>query len=158
MRKLMMSLLAVALLAMPMAAQAGFVVEGSLGYGAQMRPSFEVEGQSLMLAPGYALLGEVLRLELGLVLNRSQLDNGDFHMQLRPMLVIDPPILPFYVRGIVGFDDPFGDRQLAYGAALGVGGSVLGLGLFAEAAYLPRFDGGTRVDLAEARVGGFFAF
>lgn len=158
MRKLSVCVLALVLLAAPMAAKAGFVIEGSVGYGAQVRPSFEVEGQSLMLAPGYALLGEVFRLELGLVLNRSQLNDGDFQMQLRPMLVIDPPILPLYVRGILGFDDPFGDRMMAFGGAVGIGGSIMGLGLFVEAAYLPRFENGTRFDLAEARAGGFFAF
>jgi len=158
MRTLSMTALALALVLTPMAAQAGFVIEGSLGYGMTVKPEVKTEGQSLMLAPGYALLGEVLRLELGFVFNRSQLQDGDFQLQLRPMLVLDPPILPFYARAIAGFDDPFGDRQVAFGGALGVGGSLMGLGIFAEAAYLPRFENGERFDLAEARVGGYFAF
>jgi hypothetical protein len=148
----------------PLAAQAGFVIEGSGGRAAQIAP--EVDTQlgvtSFEVMPGYGL-GEVLRAGIGIVFDAPE-DGRDLNMRLRPTLTLDPPILPLYGRIILGMTNLLGDGgvQWEYGGAIGVGGSVAGIGLFAEIAVLPEYikAGGetTHITLLEGRGGVMIAF
>ncbi len=155
MRKLVTgTVVAMALCLVPMAAQAGFVLEASLGKGLTLDP-VEATPTNIMIAPGYGL-GEVLRLELGFV--ASLPDVGDFDLELRPMLVLDPPLFPLYARLILGVTSLLNDPVIAYGGAVGVGGSLFGLGVFGEIGALPRSVAGTFVWVVEGRVGVYYAF
>lgn len=156
-------LLAIALL-VPGAANAGFIVEASLGKGMQVAPSIDdsLQQTNLLLAVGYGL-GTMLRLEAGMVMDLPQSNDGgdrDLNLRVRPMLVIDPPILPVYGRLIAGFANVIGDGPLAYefGGAIGAGISLFGIGLFAELGLIPQAVDSNFAWLGEGRVGGYYAF
>ena len=151
-------IVAIALMAIPMTAEAGFIIEGSVGSGFLVKPDCcNRTPTNLMLSPGYGF-GEMLRAELGIVADLGDIENADPALQLRPMLVFDPPIIPFYGRLIIGLFSPFDSdkREWAYGGALGIGFSLFGLGMFAEAGYIPVGNADTQ--LFEGRLGGFYAF
>lgn len=157
------ALLALALLlpAVPSIAKAGFIVEASLGKGLQVSPSIEQSFQqtNLLLAAGYGL-GQVLRLEGGVVMDLPQ-TNRDLNLRFRPMLVIDPPILPVYGRLIAGFSNLLGSGPVAYefGGAIGAGFSLMGVGVYAEIGLIPQAASGSQFAwLAEGRLGGYYAF
>jgi hypothetical protein len=95
-----------------------------------------------MVAPGFDFLG-FIRPELGFVGTLEQIRDGDvlnLGWELRPMLVLTAPLVPLYARLIFAAVDPFSEanRAWAYGGALGMGFSLVGIGLFAEAGVLPR--------------------
>jgi hypothetical protein len=142
-----------------MTANAGFVLEGSLGTGYAVSPEI-ARGRiptQVMIAPGYGL-GEMLRLELGLNFALGDIEGGQFDMQLRPMLVIDPPLFPLYARAVVAFANLINDAPFDYaiGGAAGVSFSLAGLGIFAEAGVIP-FIKDTTVWTIEGRVGVYWA-
>ncbi len=163
MSKLLVSIgfLVAAFVAMaPGTAQAGWVIEGSLGKGAQVKPERQVEPTNIMIAPGYHLLG-MLRLQLGMVAELGDTKDRDFDLQLRPMIGIYPPILPLYARLIFAvqglLDD---DRRYAVGGAGGIkfGIPLTGLGIFAELGVLPRFVDSQTQTVLEGRLGAFWVF
>jgi hypothetical protein len=126
-------------LAAPQAASAGPLVEGSIGAGLQLTPSVERSPVNVMVAPGWSLLDGILKLELGLAGSLGDIQQAKFDLELRPMVVISPPILPFYVRAVFAVQNLVnGPLTAAYGGALGFSFSLLGIGLFAEAGVLPR--------------------
>ena len=148
----------VALMIVPMTAKAGFVIEGSVGSGFTVKPDCcHRTPTNIMLAPGYGL-GEMLRAELGIVGNMADVENSEFDLQLRPMLVIDPPIIPIYGRLVLGIFNLLSDAdtEIAYGGALGVSFSLMGLGVFGEVGYIPVGNADTQ--LLEGRVGAYYAF
>jgi len=158
MHKLCFAFFAAVLFFAPLSAQAGFVIEGSAGTGIQFKPDLgERVPTMIMLAPGYGL-GEMIRAELGIVAELGDVENCEFQLQLRPMLVIDPPLIPVYGRLIVGLFNALDkdERIVAYGGALGVGGSLFGLGVFAEVAVLPL--GSADTIIGEVRAGIMIAF
>ena len=154
MSKLSTALAVLAFCAVPLTAQAGFVVEGSVGKGLTVDP-LDDTATNIMIAPGYGL-GEILRLELGFAFNLP--DVGDFDLELRPMLVLDPPLFPVYGRLILGVTGLLSDVVIAYGGALGVGGSLFGIGAFAEVGVLPRSVADTMFWVIEGRLGVYYAF
>jgi hypothetical protein len=131
--------LALALLSLPAAARAGTVIEGSVGSGLRWDPSpVERIPTNVMLAGGYSFAG-VLKLELGVVGNLADVKHSKFDLDLRPMVVLKPPVIPFYVRGILGVSGLVeGPAALNYGGALGVRLGALGVGAFLEAGALSR--------------------
>ncbi len=146
----------------PATAEAGFVLEGSLGKGAQVRPSpVAAEPTNVMIAPGYELLG-LLRLQLGMVAELGDVKNRDFDFQLRPMIGIYPPILPIYGRLIFAVQNLLGDgsTNVAVGGAVGIkiGIPLTGLGVFVEAGVLPRFVDSETQTVVEGRAGAYWAF
>jgi hypothetical protein len=172
-------LVAALALAAPAAARAGLLLEGSAGLGVQLSPSVERAPVNVMLAPGYGIdiLGTKLKLELGLLGNLGDVRSSKFDLELRPMVVLAPPILPLYLRGIVAVQNLVnGPTNWAYGGALGTSFSLFGLGVFIEAGVLPRnakIDTTTNMPVvgstpnptkdefrwfAEGRVGAFFEF
>jgi hypothetical protein len=177
MRKLLLAIAAIAALAaFPRSASAGFLLEGSVGSGAQHNPTFERTPVNVMLAPGWGFAG-MLKLELGLLGNLGDVQNSKFDLELRPMVVISPPFVPLSLRAIFAVQNLLdGPTTYAYGGALGFSFSLLGAGLFVEAGVLPRnvkIDAVTNVPVvgttanatrdefrwfAEGRVGAFYEF
>jgi hypothetical protein len=135
MRKLLVAFALLLSLAVPMSAQAGFGVEGSVGKGVALDPT-KAQPTNLMLAPGYGLL--FLRLQLGIAADLPDVKESKFDLGLRPMLTISPPVLPLYARLVLAWNNLFHDTTVAYGGALGFGLSFASIGVFAEAGLLPR--------------------
>lgn len=159
MHKLSLAIAALAVYVLPSAAQAGWVVEASVGRGMQVEPSVDDDlgPTNLLVAPGYGL-GEVLRAEVGFVIDLPE-ENVGTNLRLRPMLVIDPPILPLYGRLIVGVANLLeNERAFEFGGAVGIGGSIGGIGLYAEVGALPQAIAGDFIWIAEGRAGAYLAF
>lgn len=158
MRQLKWAIATAVILAVPMTANAGFVLEGSLGKGYVVSPDLAsgFGDTQIMIAPGYGL-GEMLRLELGF--NFPLGDVGSFDLQLRPMIVLDPPLLPIYVRGVVAVSNLIaeGDINYAIGGAGGVSFSLAGIGIFGEVGVIPFFAGDVTVWTIEGRIGVYYA-
>jgi hypothetical protein len=141
-------------------AQAGWVIEGSVGKGGRVNEPRGWEPTNVMVAPGYQLLG-ILRLQLGLVGDLGDVKNSKFDLQLRPMVGIYPPIIPIYARAIFAFQNLLHTpRHYAVGGAVGIkiGLPFIGLGIFAEAGVLPRFVNSTTQTVVEGRLGAFWVF
>ena len=114
-----------------------------MGKGVRVSPSPVTATQTnLMLAPGVGLLDDILRLEVGFVGDLPDISNSKFDLQIRPMVVVAPPILPIYGRAIFAVANVFhnnGTKTLfAYGAAAGIKFGLGPVGVFAEAGFLPR--------------------
>jgi hypothetical protein len=139
MRKLLLGSVVALALAVPAAARAGFIIEGSAGKGVSVSPDVEATDTNLMLAPGISVLS-MLRLQLGLVAALGDAKASNFDLELRPMVTVKPPILPLYGRLILAFTDltHSKERTVAYGGAVGLSFSLVAVGIFAEAGVLPR--------------------
>jgi hypothetical protein len=127
----------------PAAAHAGFILEGSVGKGILVSPApVKATQTNLMLSPGITLLDDILRLQVGFVGDLPDISNSKFDLQIRPMLVVAPPILPIYGRAIFAVANVFhnnGPKTLfAYGAAAGLKLGLGPIGVFLEAGFLPR--------------------
>jgi hypothetical protein len=135
----MLFALALALLLGPAAAQAGVVVELSAGSGFRYDPEpIERTPTNVMLAGGYSIAG-ILKLELGLAANLSDVKGSEFELDLRPMVVVSPPLFPLYARGVFGVTNLVdGPQKVTYGGALGTSFGLLGVGVFLEAGVLHR--------------------
>ncbi|HEY6001397.1 MAG TPA: hypothetical protein VIV57_00905 [Anaeromyxobacter sp.] len=166
MKRLFLSAAALALLLGPAASRAGVVIELSAGSGFRYDPSpTERTPTNLMVAPGYSFLGMV-KLELGLVGNLGDVKGSKFDLDLRPMIVFSPPIIPVYARGIFAVTNlTNGPQKVQYGGALGMSFGALGFGGFLEAGLVPRVvevtdATGAKSDktywLAEGRVGVYW--
>jgi hypothetical protein len=160
MRKLLLPLVIfVASLCITSRAQAGWVIEGSVGKGGRVNEPRGWEPTTVMAAPGYQLLG-MLRLQLGLVGALGDVKNSKFDLQLRPMIGFYPPVLPVYARAIFVFEDLLHTHHYAVGGAVGlkIGLPFIGVGVFAEAAALPRFVDSKTQFVVEGRLGAFWVF
>ena len=163
MRHLSKLILVAALFVVPATAQAGFIIEGSLGSGVQVKPTpIGRIPTNIMIAPGYGL-GTLLRFELGLMGSLGDVENSKFDLQLRPMIVLSPPLIPLYARltyAVMNLTDS-DRRQQAFGGALGVDFELMDtVGIFAEVGVLPvkPKDVTDFVWLVEGRAGAYFAF
>ncbi len=160
MAKLFSILVALALSLAPVAARAGTIVEASAGSGFRWQPSpVERIPTNVMLAVGYSM--PILKLELGAMGNLADVKHTKFDLELRPMLVVKPPVLPFYGRLITGVSGlaakPVG---FVYGAAVGVRMGALGVGAFLEAGAVAKRlrieDKDKDVWYAEGRLGVYW--
>ncbi len=156
---LLVSTFIFALLA-PLSAHAGFIIEGSVGKGMDLKPEVKATPSNVMVAPGLSLLADMLRLEVGLVAELPDVKNSKFDFGVRPMVVVSPPVLPIYARGILGFSNLThkASRHIEYGAALGFSISLVGLGVFAEAGLLPYSINDQFHWNLEGRLGAFYKF
>ena len=142
----------------PAVAHAGIILEGSVGKGVKVSPGDAAATQTnLMLTPGVTLLSDILRLEVGFVGDLPDIKNSKFDLQIRPMVVVAPPILPIYGRGIIAVVNLFHNNGpktiVAYGAAAGLKFGLGPVGVFAEAGLLPRSVAGTINWVIEGRAG-----
>lgn len=147
MRKLSLGLLTLALLAMPAAASAGGLhLEVSAGSGLRAGlGDVERIPTNVGLAVGYGFT-DMLKLQLGAFaavgdVKSSVSDNGagKFDVDLRAMVVLAPPVIPLYLRGIAGVTDLVdGKSKVTYGGALGLGFGMFGVGAFVEAGAMQR--------------------
>ena len=106
-------------------AQAGWVIEGSIGKGGRVKEPRGWEPTNVMGVVGYEFLS-LIRPELGVVADLGDVKNSKFDLQLRPMLGIYPPILPLYARAIFLVKNLLNDVDYGIGAA---GGFKIGLPL-----------------------------
>lgn len=156
---------ALALLLGPAAARAGVLVEVSAGSGFRYDPKpIERMPTNVMIAPGYSIAG-MLKLELGLAANLSDVKGSKFELDLRPMVVLSPPLFPLYGRAIFAVSNLMeGPQKVQYGGALGTSFGLLGFGVFFEAGLLHRTlavtDAGVTKDVdrwvAEGRLGVYW--
>jgi hypothetical protein len=165
MKKLVVAALAALSLA-PAASRADLVIEASAGSGAQVdpRPVTRIP-TNVMLAGGYSFSG-IVKLELGVLGELADVKESKFDVQLRPMLVVQPPAFPLYLRGIAGVSGLAQDTQrFIYGGALGTSFGLFGAGGFLEVGAIPRTvevavpGGGTTNRtfwLAEGRMGVYW--
>lgn len=137
-----LALLAAVLGALPATASAGPSLAFSLGSGWTTSPETERMPTTAMITPGWAF-GPV-RAELGVAAALADVTNpttgrADTEVELRPMLVLAPPVVPVYGRVILAVTNLVdGPRDVAYGGALGVSFGLFGASVFAEAGALPR--------------------
>ncbi len=147
MRKLSLGLLTLALLALPAAASAGGThLELSVGSGLRAGlGDAERIPTNVGVAIGYGFT-DMLKLQLGAFANLGDVKTavsdhgaGKFDVDLRAMVVVAPPVIPFYLRGIAGITDLVdGKKKVTYGGALGLGFGMFGLGAFVEAGAMQR--------------------
>jgi hypothetical protein len=139
MRRISFGLLALALLASPVAARAGFLLEASVGSGVRAGiGDVERIPTNAMLAVGYGFTS-MLKLEVGALANLGDAKAGfssggsKVDVDLRGMVVVSPPLFPLYLRGIAGVTSlSVKPARFTYGAALGVGFGLFGIGAFGE--------------------------
>jgi len=140
MAKLLSAAVALALFLSPVSARAGGVLEGSLGSGFRWDPKpTERIPTNVMLAAGYSF--PIVKLELGALANLADVENSEFDVDLRPMIVVKPPLFPLYVRGILSYSNLIeGPKTFGYGGAVGlrIGPPVVGVGAFLEAGALTK--------------------
>ena len=147
-----------ALFAAPAPSFAAITIAASTGVGMSVSPDARFQGTTLMVAPGWSFL-DLVRLELGIAGGFESGYRGrkqGARYELRPMVVITPPIIPLYLRLISGTNQLFSrDRSWLVGAGLGIQISLLKIfGLFAEANFVPRFENeGRSARLLEGRLG-----
>jgi hypothetical protein len=148
--------LLILVLSTPIAAHAeGFSLSMSAGSGYRLSPSAGRINTNIMVAPGFDLLGEFLRLEVGFVADLPDIRDTDFDVQLRPMAVLNLPVLPIYVRVVTGVTQLVqGPIAFAFGGAAGIDASVgESIALFAEAGFVPRADASRFHSVFEGRLG-----
>ena len=152
MRKLLVALVLLSsFAAAPRAAQA-IGIEASIGKGVAIDP-VEAQQVNVMVAPGVSLLW--LRLQVGLVAELPDVADSEFDLGVRPMISLHPPLLPLYGRVVFAFNNLLHDeiRTVAYGGALGLEISLAGIGIFAEAGFLPRSFRDNLIWVIEGRAG-----
>ncbi len=169
MRSFFLAVVVTATLMCPMAARAGWLLEGSAGLGAQVSPTpVHREQWNLMITPGYILPIPLvdLGLQLGAVWNGPDSDERKSNLELRPMLLVKAPLLPLFGRLIMAVNNLAGrdgqKREFAFGASAGLRFGLGPVGVFAEAGVLPRSrDFATEKKFAwivEGRAGAYLAF
>lgn len=95
---------------------------------------------SIMLTGGVGVV-PMLKLQLGVLTRPDDSHGRDADIDLRPMVMFNPPLLPFHVRAILSIPTVIdGTTQLDAGGALGVRLGLLGVSVFAEAGYLTRIS------------------
>jgi hypothetical protein len=142
------------LLAIAPAAKAGLIVEGSIGKGAKVGPSpVAAEPLNVMIAPGITFLS-ILRAEVGFVWALPDVQPHKSEVEIRPMLVVAPPLFPLYGRLVFGFTHLVdGPRKVAVGAAGGLKFGAGPIDVFGELGVLPRSFDTTTNWVMELRAG-----
>jgi len=168
-----------AMILVPAAARAGFTLEASYGKPYQVT-SPRAWGQSnLMLTPGYSPSLPILsmfQLQLGLAFDLADKSGTKTELQLRPMVLFNPPIIPLYARAFVVVPNMLGrggNQSPSFGGALGArigipSVAILpGFGVFAELGAIAHSEdygtesGGTTSKTfwaLEPRAGAYLSF
>jgi hypothetical protein len=159
MRKILLASAVVLCVLMPASAGA-MGLELSLGKGAAVSPDVKAQPTNIMVAPGIQIV--MVRLSVGIVADLPDVKDSVFDLGLRPMLTIDPPILPLYGRLVFAINNlrnsDRAKRTVAYGGALGLSFGIAGVGIFAEAGLLPRSLNNQTIWVLEGRIGVSLGF
>jgi hypothetical protein len=161
MRKLFVTAVFFALVLLPAASQAGWLVEGSLGKGYMVSSPRGWDQVNLMVAPGWSPpVLSFLHLQLGIAGNFADKSGSRTNYELRPMVSICPPILPIFGRAILAIQNLRGpgDTVWAYGVAGGVRFGLGPIGVFGEIGALPRSIASKFYWEIEARAGAYLEF
>lgn len=136
-------------------ARAGFALSGSVGSGYRLNGDTGRIPTNIMVAPGFDILGNFFRFDVGLLANLPDVEDANFDIQVRPSLMLRLPVLPLYVRAIVGFEALInGPITLLFGGGIGLEALLLNtLGVFVEADLLPRAFVGDYINVLEGRLG-----
>lgn len=135
-----LALSTLALLAAPLGARAGGLLEVTLGSGLRAGlGSTERIPTTAGLALGYGI--PMFKFEVGAFATlgdvKTQVNNQRANKStwdIRPMVVFSPPVIPFYLRAIASFSDlEQKPVKATFGGALGIGFSLFSVGAFAEA-------------------------
>lgn len=146
---------------LPGTAKADTLVEPSIGFGLELSPNLgDIQDPSLMLSVGWPLL-DAFQVQLGFAAAYPR--NGDVlpgrQFQVRPMLVLIPPSLPFFLRAVFAITAPFStDREVGYGGSIGWHFGIFNIRFFAEIGILPVNVNTTMHWLFETRTGAVFRF
>jgi hypothetical protein len=145
-------------LAVAPAARAAIVVEGSVGKGVKLGPApVKAEQTNVMIAPGVSF--PFVKLELGFAWDTPDIEGSKSNFELRPMVVIAPPIIPLYGRVVFAVTNLVeGKTTIAYGAAAGLSFGLGPIGVFAEAGFLPRSRASQINWVVEGRLGVYLEF
>jgi len=162
MRRWFQAALVLSVLVIAPAAHAGWILEGSLGKGYQVSNPKGATQTNLMIAPGVTFLADLLRLQVGFVGDLPDVKDSKFDLQIRPMFVLAPPILPIYGRAIFAIANLLHnngpDTHIAFGAAAGLKFGLGPVGVFAEAGLLPRSIASNIYWAFEGRLGANVTF
>jgi hypothetical protein len=140
MRKLFMAAVFTALVLLPAASQAGWLIEGSLGKGYQVSKPTGLTQINFMVAPGWSPpVLSLLHLQLGIAANFADKSDSRTNYELRPMVSICPPILPIFGRAILAVQNLRGPGKTvwAYGVSGGLRFGLGPIGVFGEVGVLP---------------------
>lgn len=144
MRKLLLAAALAALTLVPAAAQAGWLIEGSIGKGGVVTSPRAWDQLNFMIAPGWApstMPLSYLRFQVGFAADFADKEGSSTNFEVRPMVTFDVPLLPLYVRGVASIQNlrqKGGDVIISYGPVLGTGFGLGPLGVFAEVGALGR--------------------
>jgi hypothetical protein len=146
-------------LALSLPARAGDLsLAGSVGTGYRIDPQSGRIATNVLVAPGFDLIGDTLRIEVGFVADLPDVEGSELDFQVRPMAVLALPILPIYARVVTGVTQIVsGPVAFAFGGAIGIDAD-LGehLAFFGEAGFVPRASGNGFESVFEGRLGGRF--
>lgn len=145
--------LAAALFVAPGSAKADWTLSASLGKGVSV--PLQVHPTTIMVAPGYSLL-DLVRVEVGLIADYDEERHYKGDIGIRPMVVVDPPLLPIYGRGILGMKNLFNGAEPEYGMMVGVSFGFLLVSVYGEVGILPPT--GDEDVTVEARAGAMIDF
>ncbi len=150
-------LAAAVLVVSPATARAGtFSLAASAGSGYRLSPDAARIPTNVMLAPGFDVFDDLLRAEVGFVVDLADAQASRLDFQLRPMAVVTLPMLPFcYGRLVTGVTRiVHGPVAIALGAAVGVrAGLGDRVGVLVEAGWVPRASSEGLENVVEARLG-----
>ncbi len=144
MRKFLVAATLTAMTLLPAAARAGFVLEASYGKPYQVTKPRAWGQSNVMFTPGYAPSLPILsmfQLQLGVAFDLADKSGTKTEMQLRPMIMFNPPIIPLYARAFVVVHNLLGRQGNhspsiggALGARIGIPSVAIlpGFGVFAE--------------------------
>lgn len=157
-RRAWVPLLALATSAVPAVVRADLSLAASVGSGWELDPDSGRIATNLMLAPGFDVADDIVRFEGGLLADLPDVEDADFDVQLRPMVVLYLPPLPLYGRVVAGLTQVIqGPVAVAFGAAVGLRAAMgPGVAAFVEAGYIPRASGDDFENVLEGRIGILF--
>ena len=140
MKGLCKNILISALVLLPLSAQAGVVLDVSLGQSVAITVGKfgQAETTSLMLAPGWAF-NDAVDWTLGFAGTLDAKNNGVLDLEIRSNLTLSPQATPMYGRIVLALIRVLeGPTMPALGVALGSALTLADLNLFGEFSFMPH--------------------
>lgn len=109
---------------------------------------------NLMLSPGIEILGQLLRLDVGVVADLPDIEASRFDLQIRPSVVLELPVVPIYGRLSAGIANILhGPLSVAFGPSVGLRIGIGKVSLLGEVGYVPMIRSGNFESIIEVRAG-----